>query len=169
MRGKATTDGKQYDTRRITPAHAGKSRYLYYRKYNERDHPRTCGEKTFCLNAFCLSTGSPPHMRGKVSLVDFIRSRLGITPAHAGKRSTQSEIVKCGGDHPRTCGEKDTFGTYSRIRPGSPPHMRGKAGNKIRKTSRTWITPAHAGKSYIEKQMIKEGRDHPRTCGEKIL
>ena len=65
-------------------------------------------------------------MRGKVSLVDFIRSRLGITPAHAGKSSYSLSERCIKEDHPRTCGEKDLEKRQAVILIGSPPHMRGK-------------------------------------------
>ena len=66
MRGKES-DVEQYrnDTG-ITPAHAGKSKELRLVLLNQRDHPRTCGEKIYLLLILCLLLGSPPHMRGKV-------------------------------------------------------------------------------------------------------
>ena len=54
------------------------------------------------------------------------------------------------------------------MRPGSPPHMRGKA---ICQTSQFFwygITPAHAGKSFFDFFSEFLQRDHPRTCGEKM-
>ena len=52
----------------------------------ERDHPRLCGEKRFCVVVQSAEHGSPPPMRGKVW--DQFQSVhiYGITPAYAGKR-----------------------------------------------------------------------------------
>ena len=72
------------------------------------DHPRVCGEKVPCPQTetcrcgapphmrgtvlFCVIPvgmpphGSPPRMRGKVADGQARQRRIGITPAHAGKR-----------------------------------------------------------------------------------
>ena len=51
---------------------------------------------------------------------------------------------------------------------GSPPHMRGKVGLLLLLRSRSWITPAYAGKSFIVRCSALEVKDHPRICGEKF-
>ena len=47
--------------------------------------------------------------------------------------------------------------------------MRGKdyLTDKIKEYYR--ITPAHAGKSTIEKKQYNPTKDHPRSCGEKFF
>ena len=45
--------------------------------------------------------------------------------------------------------------------------MRGKAGYRSRNFLTFRITPAYAGKSYIQQFSRKFFRDHPRLCGEK--
>ena len=90
----------------ITPAHAGKSSQKPYVLPFERDHPRTCGEKPKAFPAFIRFRGSPPHMRGKGTAVKVLQLALGITPAHAGKRSRAIARSLYPEDHPRTCGEK---------------------------------------------------------------
>ena len=50
----------------ITPAHAGKSLAQSSAKQVSKDHPRTCGEKIFASMESMTTSGSPPHMRGKV-------------------------------------------------------------------------------------------------------
>ena len=51
---------------------------------------------------------------------------------------------------------------------GSPPRMRGKAtvGQRLALWSR--ITPAHAGKSKLDRMTHIISKDHPRACGEKM-
>ena len=108
-------------------------------------------------------------MRGKADIYGYTAYVVGITPAHAGKRSVLSADKICSGDHPRTCGEK-----YYPLLPvyqcgGSPPHMRGKAPEGIHTQISARITPAHAGKSFTAFVKIIISGDHPRTCGEKLL
>ena len=51
---------------------------------------------------------------------------------------------------------------------GSPPHTRGKATNSLPTCLLLRITPAHAGKSVVRITNRVDGRDHPRTRGEKL-
>ena len=86
MRGKAFVDRCVSDAERITPAYAGKSRYVKSMRYVVLDHPRLCGEKRLVLR----------HVHGKKR----------ITPAYAGKRHHSSFASGFEWDHPRLCGEK---------------------------------------------------------------
>ena len=70
---------------RITPAHAGKSRYHGVWAFGPEDHPRACGEKKVAHPFKFGLLGSPPRMRGKGFALKKSRRGLGITPAHAGK------------------------------------------------------------------------------------
>ena len=92
----------------ITPAYAGKRANDTTTNRQHKDHPRLCGEKTNIYHFRIYRPGSPPPMRGKVSLsvhrmtVIWDHPRLcgekekllgigdfdeGITPAYAGKRA----------------------------------------------------------------------------------
>ena len=72
----------------ITPAYAGKSNICILRPCWIRDHPRLCGEKPSALSDQNLVPGSPPPMRGKVTVQCDAMDHGGITPAYAGKRKT---------------------------------------------------------------------------------
>ena len=52
----------------ITPACAGKRSWRSLRTKPARDHPRMCGEKCWPLVCTIWLIGSPPHVRGKVTL-----------------------------------------------------------------------------------------------------
>ncbi len=121
------------------------------------------------LNVRSPLIGSPPHMRGKaaVPISTGISSR--ITPAHAGKRCCRLNQTPRPLDHPRTCGEKKQNFLSFRSFKGSPPHMRGKVGDDSQHIRREGITPAHAGKSNIQNIAVLIFKDHPRTCGEKLV
>ena len=115
------------------------------------------------------STGSPPHVRGKVFSVFSIGKITGITPACAGKRSPSRPTAFCARDHPRMCGEKFYELEQAAGVTGSPPHVRGKGLLAASDLSGGGITPACAGKSSPEKASGRCGWDHPRMCGEKDL
>ena len=147
MRGKEMYRALLLASLRITPAHAGKSPCQFVHTPIHR--------------------GSPPHMRGKVALVNRTKLSNGITPAHAGKRDFRVLHQHLQEDHPRTCGEKGRRNDAADIRAGSPPHMRGKDVLHPDAEACNGITPAHAGKSRLLGNFLPDGRDHPRTCGEK--
>ena len=90
MRGKDTFLSILCPASRITPAYAGKRTSCEKRVLIRKDHPRVCGEKKNMLLAMGYNTGSPPRMRGKVSISGLDREGLGITPAYAGKRLKRS-------------------------------------------------------------------------------
>ena len=174
---------------RITPAYAGKSDISESRSEQCRDHPRLCGEKPFRMPKSRLASGSPPPMRGKVFVTEFVIVQIGITPAYAGKsdqnviitilhkgspppmRGKGPEGVRYTGDpedHPRLCGEKPTPIELSEEEKGSPPPMRGKAKAAAFLHGADRITPAYAGKSRLLILWYQKNQDHPRLCGEKL-
>ena len=69
----------------ITPAYAGKRNSRVYQQIPQWDHPRLCGEKSNSFSMASAYIGSPPPMRGKVSVHGVSRCHAGITPAYAGK------------------------------------------------------------------------------------
>ena len=93
------------------------------------DHPRACGEKYAALSPKQQAEGSPPRMRGKVQGEAARKDGVRITPAHAGKSTSEFSAYTVRRDHPRACGEKPTDSARPALALG---HVR--------------ITPAHAGK-----------------------
>ena len=73
-----------------------------------------------------LSTGSPPRMRGKHTVMDRRADEDRITPADAGKTQGIAEQIDAVRDHPRGCGENLLYLNYEDLQVGSPPRMRGK-------------------------------------------
>ena len=166
MRGKPLLFFRLFLKRRITPAHAGKTKGLYLAVRSNSDHPRTCGENIQPCIIDSNFHGSPPHMRGKPTHGKGASIALRITPAHAGKTQNQDEDGRAKSDHPRTCGENQAILYTEKTTIGSPPHMRGKLVNELSTVLTIRITPAHAGKtsSLVHLQVFLP--DHPRTCGE---
>ena len=84
MRGTVEQGTGKTAVARITPAHAGNS-FLDYLKFTQlKDHPRSCGEQLSVYQMRVASPGSPPLMRGTVSVPQRFKLFTGITPAHAG-------------------------------------------------------------------------------------
>ena len=112
--------------------------------------------------------GSPPHMRGTEKVLTITLSDARITPAHAGNSILRMGERHFQQDHPRTCGEQQSFAPPLVHREGSPPHMRGTELQFEPNSVIFGITPAHAGNSAFQSMTIGLTWDHPRTCGEQI-
>ena len=149
------------------PAYAGKSKIRRKGRWQHRDHPRVCGEKTQIGQVVHPDWGSPPRMRGKEVGVSGDGLQLGITPAYAGKSSPGLSDMHANGDHPRMCGEKARTLIVEDEPQGSPPHVRGKAVFVCSVVRYDGITPACAGKSPLRCCFLWSLWDHPRMCGEK--
>ena len=128
MRGKVSTIDTTPFTVGITPAYAGKRFRFERSQCRFWDHPRLCGEKIMSVMKLRNTSGSPPPMRGKVSVHGVSRCHAGITPAYAGKRDWQPGKTGSDEDHPRLCGEK--------------------IGQERPCFYYRWITPAYAGKRF---------------------
>ena len=166
MRGKHNGGGTVRAAPRITPAHAGKTCSLRLESSPRPDHPRACGENTFCRSRATFPSGSPPRMRGKPVLSFPLRHDVRITPAHAGKTELERLMPLIKSDHPRACGENTDFSTPKKSASGSPPRMRGKLLCIDEVFELVRITPAHAGKTVLLTFTLLPAPDHPRACGE---
>ena len=161
MRGKARQQVLVQFQAGITPAYAGRRHLSRRPAVCGADHPRMCGEKRAGSLASVGLSGSPPHVRGKVSAGKILLHDGGITPAYAGKRGSGSLPRSCRRDHPRVCGEKPFRSNHSTTSEGSPPRMRGKGPAGQILVVSVGITPACAGKR------IKLRKRHS-ICGEKF-
>ena len=113
-----------------------------------------------------LHRGSSPHVRGALKQ-DVARLRTaGIIPACAGSTQIGLEVIPCGGDHPRMCGEHAKLAQALHCNVGSSPHVRG-ARVRMRGTAPLrGIIPACAGSPGFFRCCSPGCRDHPRMCGE---
>lgn len=131
----------------VSPAYAGKSHLRQRPAQGPQDHP--------------------PRMRGKAKEEPYRPCHPGITPACAGKRIILCIEHQIHRDHPRMCGEKPKVMNLVLVRPGSPPHVRGKVIDDGRGLEEPGITPACAGKRNSNAEVTQAYEDHPRMCGEK--
>ena len=68
---------------------------------------------------------------------------------------------------PAYAGKSHSYLNSTFLNLGSPPRMRGKAGQHGRNQCNTRITPAYAGKRTEAAKDRGRVWDHPRVCGEK--
>ena len=134
---------------RITPACAGRRRYIICPIGILEDHPRVCGEKTVCISVEVGPHGSPPRVRGEVHHQHDTSAQLGITPACAGRRKSGQAIFNMPEDHPRVCGEKLYRAASASTIKGSPPRVRGEEAKSTCRDGRGRITPACAGRRIM--------------------
>ena len=87
VRGTGNSSLDVSERKRITPACAGNRAGLFRQKNLRGDHPRVCGEQSVSSNISTCSKGSPPRVRGTVSVRAGNSMTVGITPACAGNRS----------------------------------------------------------------------------------
>ena len=85
MRGKLLRRILRLSGGRITPADAGKTSVFVMRLKCSQDHPRGCGENRDRIAKDAASVGSPPRMRGKLTMNAVANAITRITPADAGK------------------------------------------------------------------------------------
>ena len=151
---------------RITPACAGKTHFAADRGRTFRDHPRVCGENIGTSSPMSHTGGSPPRVRGKRHLVENGHVKWRITPACAGKTCGFTAFIDKSEDHPRVCGENLLHFAADRGAAGSPPRVRGKRRRRAATRVIKRITPACAGKTGCTAVLGRNGKDHPRVCGE---
>ena len=166
MRGKLTAHAGTHDVPGITPAGAGKTKTNQRTVKHDEDHPRRCGENSSLRPTQRVFSGSPPQVRGKRLSCAKIRPYNRITPAGAGKTVDSVHDVSIAQDHPRRCGENLRVRASSIRSRGSPPQVRGKQGQGKLLCGKNRITPAGAGKTCGMCLPQRDGRDHPRRCGE---
>ena len=126
MRGQGAPTRRYLSCAGITPADAGTSHRRCCSCYDNKDHPRVCGDKRRPGGLSKCSPGSPPRMRGQALYIKDFWQNLGITPADAGTRTEEMSDRPILSDHPRGCGDKNAFAPCSDSLSGSPPRMRGQ-------------------------------------------
>ena len=168
MRGKPIYRNGVFSAFRITPAGAGKTKPIRTYRREVKDHPRRCGENREALDKMDKEEGSPPQVRGKLSVYPCACGVAGITPAGAGKTKCHVGCNVTAQDHPRRCGENQTDAEFLTQNTGSPPQVRGKQSHFRESVICKGITPAGAGKTGERVRQFGILRDHPRRCGENF-
>ena len=137
-----------YSNVRITPACAGKTLHRTCLLHLKRDHPRVCGKNSMNSNSLTVYSGSHPRVREKLKRGHRCHAVSGITPACAGKTTSEIEQLQVIQDHPRVCGKNIARLLICLSCSGSPPRVREKHNEHLEITAYHRITPAYAGKTY---------------------
>ena len=146
-RGKRSARAGLRSSRRLIPAHAGKTPRSGCRCPPRRAHPRSRGENVFASGSAKNVPGSSPLTRGK------LRPRAGgqdvcrLIPAHAGKTWWGRSFPACSRAHPRSRGENIRPIGLASIAAGSSPLTRGKRVSPTSPARLQRLIPAHAGKT----------------------
>ena len=113
--------------------------------------------------------GPSPLTRGK-RLRTRSRGRAGrLIPAHAGKTSSFSWLLRRSAAHPRSRGENYYSSVHAFVDDGSSPLTRGKRYRRARRRPNLRLIPAHAGKTPSKPRAISQPGAHPRSRGENLL
>ena len=145
MRGAPDTDGEHQGGRRIIPADAGSTSSLNWPVSLIWDHPRGCGEHSVAFSVAEIEKGSSPRMRGAPNSLIQERSIGGIIPADAGSTKFFGHSLAEAEDHPRGCGEHQSWLMVCGPIAGSSPRMREALVRTVRCENPTGIIPADAG------------------------
>ena len=93
--------------------------------------------------------GSSPRMRGARYWRVNNGIRTGIIPADAGSTIDRHCRILLPKDHPRGCGEHNSFISISKVRLGSSPRMRGALSMAGTSAVLSRIIPADAGSTWL--------------------
>ena len=116
---------------RITPAYAGKTLLFFFVALFYEDHPRIRGKDFLMLLDRVPRLGSPPHTRERPFGTAVCYSKPRITPAYAGKTSTNTVSSCWNQDHPRIRGKDSRRNLNASRMTGSPPHTRERRRSRI--------------------------------------
>ncbi len=131
---------------RFTPACAGTTSRSSACPVVLSVHPRMRGDDRMCTSPVSISTGSPPHARGRRHLGDRLHGLLRFTPVCAGTTHTGQPIIGWQPVHPRMRG--DDAGKH------------GVAQVVLR------FTPAGAGTTCLCVETNPRHAVHPRMRGD---
>ena len=110
----------------LIPAHAGKTCTAVLRGPEHRVYPRSRGENGSHAGAQGISQGSSPLTQGKLHADTDLVHWDGLIPAHTGKTSSFSWLLRRSAAHPRSRRENVSAVTRPAPPMGSSPLTRGK-------------------------------------------
>ena len=126
-----------------------------------------CGEQLFHPLGCPRVMGSSPRVRGAGHEELDVSLLAGIIPACAGSSRHTSIRLSWPWDHPRVCGEQETYVCAMGDLGGSSPRVRGAVTHFAPPCSLDGIIPACAGSRSPPTCARRWTGDHPRVCGEQ--
>ena len=169
VRGARFMDRDNVHEEGIIPACAGSTLLELQNLLLYGDHPRMCGEHIEPTWYAVAVSGSSPHVRGALQPLGAKALVRGIIPACAGSTRSESCCPRRQRDHPRMCGEHESWFEYTAKTTGSSPHVRGAPHAQLAHAVLLGIIPACAGSTEWKMGHWPYDRDHPRMCGEHKL
>ena len=165
-RGKLCRGNGPRSSRRLIPAHAGKTILTVAGAIFAQAHPRSRGENPVCAVMSISCRGSSPLTWGKHAGRRTYRARNGLIPAHVGKTSLRHASCTMYRAHPRSRGENGDPPTVTTGPPGSSPLTWGKHARVSPNHGTSRLIPAHAGKTPMRCGSWSRRPAHPRSRGE---
>ena len=150
----------------LIPAFAGRTFTGGAYRPLRRAHPRIRGEDSFIVLPVVVVLGSSPHSRGGRDVDRFMATTFGLIPAFAGRTAGGMRISIRTGAHPRIRGEDLDYAAETEHEAGSSPHSRGGRTRAPRRTHRSGLIPAFAGRTRDPLPNAFHGGAHPRIRGE---
>ena len=165
-RGKPSPRRDSRPSRRLIPAHAGKTVPDSRDRFPCRAHPRSRGENTWAVIGFGRAAGSSPLTRGKQVAGSSPVGGAWLIPAHAGKTRDEGAAKAAPRAHPRSRGENWLGMGFEPRFWGSSPLTRGKRDCLAVGLRNRGLIPAHAGKTVKVSVVAETKKAHPRSRGE---
>ena len=165
-RGKLCRGNGPRSSRRLIPAHAGKTILTVAGAIFAQAHPRSRGENELPVVSSHAPGGLIPAHAGKTVVGGIAAAFGGLIPAHAGKTSRERAAICSFQAHPRSRGENGPPRQPPPDMWGSSPLTRGKHGGLHVLHGRPGLIPAHAGKTSCSSQSRPSTQAHPRSRGE---
>ena len=156
-------------SRRLIPAHAGKTTNSHLPMSSPAAHPRSRGENPASPSPSTPVKGSSPLTRGKRNQELIKATGAGLIPAHAGKTGLARRRPARARAHPRSRGENHRGHFAPPPGAGSSPLTRGKRETGRSDVSLIRLIPAHAGKTLRSARLSSPGWAHPRSRGENSM
>ena len=137
-----------------TPACAGKSCVRSVRSRRSRKYPRVRGEERSIMRMFAPALEIPPRARGRARRTPDNSVSTGNTPACAGKSGAASQSHARLRKYPRVRGEEINSRVTGILGAEIPPRARGRAVLRQQDQRCRGNTPACAGKSLSDLQIL---------------
>ena len=168
-RGKLCRGNGPRSSRRLIPAHAGKTILTVAGAIFAQAHPRSRGENDPHRGRSDLRPGSSPLTRGKRTARRVVSRARRAHPRSRGENRSGGHRRRLRGAHPRSRGENFTREGCNLLVPGSSPLTRGKRAAAAAAAGYVGLIPAHAGKTWRPACPPWSPRAHPRSRGENIV
>ncbi len=118
-----------------------------------RDHPRGCGEQSELRPGKVVVPGPSPRVRGAGYAGDLVDPVDGTIPAGAGSSALSSTSRTASRDHPRGCGEQNSFRSAPSLALGPSPRVRGAVVHPSDQRHVPGTIPAGAGSRLFDLQV----------------